>query len=222
MIAGIETDCKLVDAALDQQFAGRGSHDVRKHIAECERCRALYRYLAEEIPAPAVSCEVEDRIAHTIQSSLKPVSRLRSTAAIAAQLTIVFLLISAAVVSRMKVAGFEVMNLPQLIGISAILSFGVVLLAVSLAWQMRPGSLRRIPEWASVGILLAGLLAGIVLLFPWRTPEAFVVRGLQCLGAGLVMAVPVALVFWLLVRRGAPLVSGRSAGHWERSRACWG
>ena len=42
----------------------------------------------------------------------------------------------------MKVAGFDVMNVPQLIGISTILSFGVVLLALSLAWQMRPGSLR--------------------------------------------------------------------------------
>jgi predicted anti-sigma-YlaC factor YlaD len=206
MIAGIKTDCKLVDAELDRQFAGRGSQlspEVQRHLDECERCRTLYSYLAEEFPAYTVSREVEHQIVQTIQGSLKPVSRLRSTAAITAQFMIVFLLISAAVISRMKVVGFEVMNLPQLIGISTILSFGVVLLALSLAWQMRPGSLRRITEWASVGILAAGLLVGIVLLFPWKTSDAFVVRGLRCLRAGLVLAAPVALVFWFLVRRGA-------------------
>ncbi|MGH9647372.1 MAG: NrsF family protein, partial [Bryobacteraceae bacterium] len=81
----------------------------------------------------------------------------------------------------------------------------VVLLALSLAWQMTPGSLRRIPEWASVGILATGLLIGMVLLFPWTMPDAFAVRGLRCLRAGLILAVPASLVFGFLVRRGAPL-----------------
>ncbi len=208
MVAGIKTSCKLVDADLDSQFDGRGSPlspEVQRHLEECERCRTLYNYLAEGFPAGTVSHEMERQIVQTIQGSLKPVSRLRSAAAIAAQLILVFLLISAAVISRMKVAGFEVMSLPQLIGISAILFFGVVLLTMSLAWQMTPGSLRRIPEWASVGILAAGLLVGMVLLFPWTTPDAFTVRGLRCLRAGLILAVPVSLVFWFLVRRGAPL-----------------
>ena len=167
--------------------------------------RTLYSYLAEDFPADTVSRDVEHQIVQTIQGSLKPVSQLRSTAAVAAQLMIVFILISAAVVSRMKVVGFEVMSWPQLIGITTILSSGVVLLALSLAWQMRPGSLRRIPEWASVGILAAGLVVGIVLLFPWKTPDAFVVRGWRCLRTGLMLAVPVSLVFGFLVRRGAPL-----------------
>ena len=208
MLAGVKTDCKVVDAELDRQFAGRGSQlslDAQRHLDECERCRTLYSYLAEEFPAAAVSREVEHHIVQTIQGSLRPVSQLRSTAAIAAQLMIVFLLIVAAVLSKMKVVGLEVMNLPQLIGISTILSSGVVLLALTLAWQMRPGSLRRIPESASVGILAASLMVGIVLLFPWKTPDAFVVRGWRCLRAGLILAGPVSLVFWFLVRRGAPL-----------------
>jgi len=207
MLAVVKTSCKLVDAELDRQFAGRGqvSQEVQSHLDECERCRTLYSFLADDLPAGAVPSELEHRIVQTIQGALKPVSRLRSTAAIAAQLMIVFLLISAAVAGRMKIVGFKTMTLLQVIGITLILSLGVVLLALSLASQMKPGSLRRITGWASVVIPTAGLLAGVVFLFPWKAPDAFVIRGLHCLRVGLAMAAPSALVFWFLVRRGAPL-----------------
>ena len=125
---------------------------------------------------------------------------------------VAFFLIAAAVTSMMKVAGIEAMNLPQLIGISLILALGVALLSLSLAWQMKPGSLQRIPARAAIGILAAGLAAGIVLLFPWRTPEAFLVRGWHCLRAGLALAVPAALVFAFLARRGARLSLGMLGG----------
>src|ERR1051325_2167379 len=138
MLAGIKTGCEVVDADLDRQFAGRGSHlslEVQRHMDGCERCRALYSYLAEEIQTDCVSEDAEEQIIQVMQGSLAPVSRLRSTAAIAAQLMIVVLLIAAAVISRMKVGGFEVMSVSQLSGISTILSFGVVLLTLSLARQ---------------------------------------------------------------------------------------
>ncbi len=208
MLPGVKTDCKLVDAELDRHFAGRNSQlslKAQRHVGECEHCGTLYSYLAGEFSAATVPREVEHRIVQTIQRSLKPVSRLRSPAAIAAQVIIVFLLISAAAISRMKVAGLELMTFPQLIAISTILSLGLSLLAVSLAWQMRPGSLRLIPEWAAVLIPAAALLMVIVLLFPWRTSDEFFGRGWRCLRAGLGLAAPVALVFGYLVRRGAPL-----------------
>src|SRR6185503_14610275 len=56
MLAGVKTDCKVVDAELDRQFAGRGSQlslDAQRHLDECERCRTLYSYLAEEFPVAA-------------------------------------------------------------------------------------------------------------------------------------------------------------------------
>jgi hypothetical protein len=207
-VLGVKPDCKLVDAELDRRFAGRAgrvSPAVQKHLDECDRCRTLYVGLSDELPAGAVPGEVEHRIVQTIQSSLKPVSRLRSTAVLAAQIMIVFLLVSAAVTSRMKVLGLDVMTFAELIAISTILSLGIGLLALSLAWQMRPGSLQRIPNWTSVGILVAALLVVIVSLFPWKTSDEFVTDGWRCLRTGLAVAVPTALVFWILVRRGAPL-----------------
>jgi hypothetical protein len=208
MPAELKTDCKLVDLELDRRFGTQDqplSPQARQHLDECERCRRLYHYLADTLPDFTVSPEVPRRIAERMQKSLKPVPRLRSMPVLAAQLLIVFLLLAAAVTSMMKVVGIEAMSPAQLLGISAILALGVVLLSRSLAWQMTPGSRQRIPAWAAVAILGVGLLVGIVFLFPWRTPEAFLVRGWRCLRAGLVLAVPAAALFWLLVRRGAPL-----------------
>jgi Negative regulator of sigma F len=215
MLAELKTDCKVVDAELDRHLTERApqlSPQAQKHLDECERCRKLYNDLSEALPLGSVRLEVEHRIIHTIQSSLKPVSRLRSSSMIVAQLMIAFFLISTAVTSMMQVTGIEAMNLPQLIGMSLILTLGVALLSLSLAWQMKPGSLQRIPARAAMGILAAGLVAGIAILFPWRTPEAFLVRGWHCMRAGLALAVPAALVFGFLVRRGAPLSLGMLGG----------
>jgi predicted anti-sigma-YlaC factor YlaD len=197
-----------LDAELDKQFGGQSqplSPQARQHLDECERCRKLYKYLAETPPTAAVSPEVQRRIVERAQKSLEPVSQLRSISVLAGQLLIVFVLLAAAASSMMKVAGIEAMNMGELIGISAILALGVVLLSRSLAWQMTPGSMQRIPARTALSILGAGLLIGIVFLFPWKTPEAFMTRGLRCLRIGLTLAVPTVVLFWILVRRGAPL-----------------
>src|SRR5579872_3879127 len=204
----IKAKCTSMDAELDRQFGEESkpfSPQARQHLDECERCRKLYEYLREMPPGSAVSPAVEFRITEKVKGSLKPVSRLYSTPVLAAQLLIVFLLLAAAVTSMMKVVGIEAMNSGQLAGISAILALGVLLLSHSLAWQMTPGSLQRIPAPAAVTILGVGLTAGFVFLFPWHTPEAFLIRGWHCLRAGLALAVPAAVLFWLLVRRGSPL-----------------
>jgi hypothetical protein len=212
MLAGLKTDCKLIDAELDRRFAGGApevSLRVQTHLDECERCRKLHSYLFEGIASPgSVPRELQRRIVLTIRESLKPVMRLRSTSMIVAQLMLAFLLISAALTSMMKIAGIDVMDPRQLIGISLILTLGVTVLSLSLAWQMKPGSLHRIPARAALGILAAGLVVGILILFRWKTPEAFLARGWHCLRAGLAMAVPAAPVFGFLVRRGAPLSFG--------------
>jgi hypothetical protein len=215
MFAGLQTDCKLVDAELDRRFgngAPEPSLQVQGHLDECERCRRLYSYLLEELPSATIPREVHHRIVSTIQDSLKPVSRLRSASIIVAQLIVTYFLIAAVVTSMMKVAGIDAMGPGQLIGISTILVLGVALPATSLAWQMKPGSLQRIPPRAAVAILATGLAVVILLLFPWRTPEAFLVRGWRCLRAGLSMAAPAALVFGFMVRRGALLSLGILGG----------
>ena len=80
MLAGVKTDCKLVDAELDRRFNGGAPGippQAQKHLDQCERCRTLYSHLTEALPPGSVRPEVEHRIVKTIQASLKPVSRLQ-------------------------------------------------------------------------------------------------------------------------------------------------
>jgi hypothetical protein len=75
MLAGLKTDCKLVDSELDRHFAERASPlspQAQRHLEECERCRRLYDDLSAPLPSGSVRPEVEHRIIQTIQSSLNP------------------------------------------------------------------------------------------------------------------------------------------------------
>jgi hypothetical protein len=88
----------------------------------------------------------------------------------------------------------------------------VSLFSLTLAWQIRPGSLQKIPaklSWACFGV---GFLTGAALLFPWRGAEAFVSRGWPCLLTGSAVAIPGGVLFWLLTRRGVPLSAGAFGG----------
>src|SRR4029077_7430607 len=93
----------------------------------------------------------------------------------------------------------------ELLAMAALYATGVSLLAVSLAWQMRPGSYRRVSTTALLGAFGIGLLLGMALLFPWQSSPAFALEGWPCLLGGLGIAVPGALLLWLVVRRGAAL-----------------
>ena len=53
MLAGVKTDCKLVDAELDRRLSGGAPGippQAQKHLDECERCRTLYSHLFEALP----------------------------------------------------------------------------------------------------------------------------------------------------------------------------
>ena len=208
MSAELSTDCKVIDAELDRRFESRTesvSQQARQHLQDCERCRRLYHWISEELPLTDPSPELYREIREKMRSSLKPVSPQPSIRVLAAQFLAVFLLFAAPAIGTLGIAGVHQMGLPQLISISAVLVLGAALLSLSLAWQMTPGSLHIVPARVAVPLLSAGFLVGIALLFPWRAPEAFVRRGWICLQTGLLMALPAAILFWLLVRRGRPL-----------------
>jgi hypothetical protein len=160
--------------------------------------------MTEELVPAHYSPELCGNILSRLESSLKPVVPQASTQSLAARFWIVFLLFASPAIGMMGIAGLRQMELTQIIGISVVLLLGGVLLSLSLAWQMTPGSLQRIPTKVAVPALAAGFLLGTALLFPWHAPTAFFAPGWHCFKMGIAMAVPVAFLFWLLARRGAP------------------
>ena len=212
---GLTTDCASVDRELDTQFGARElgpSNEARQHFQECERCRRLYQWMTEKpIPADG-SPELYRKIQSSLQPSLKPVAPQGSPRSLAARFCTVFLLFALPAIGMMGIAGLRQMDLLQMIGITVVLVVGGMLLSLSLAWQMTPGSLQQIPTKVAVPALAAGFLLGTALLFPWHAPETFFVPGWHCFKVGIAMAVPVSFLFWLLARRGAPLAIGSLGG----------
>jgi hypothetical protein len=161
-------------------------------------------------PAPELAAELSGKISGMLKASLRPVQPMPGTNVLTLQFASVFLVLAMALIGMMGVTGFRTLHLWQVAGIVAILALGVTLLSVALAWQIRPGSLKKISapvSWLCFGL---GFLTGAALLFPWRTAEAwvfpvFAAHGIPCLLTGSAVAVPGGIVFWMLSRRGVPL-----------------
>jgi len=212
--------CKLIDAELDRHFGASGglsteaygkglrlglSRQARQHLEECERCRGLYEWISGEVKAGEPPPALYRKIQRTLQASLEPVSTLPSAQTLVIQFLVAFGLFALPIGGILGFAGFHRMGLVQLIGIAAILAMGAAALSFSLAWQMIPGSVQRFSTGVAIAVLAAGFLGCVGILFPWRTPEAFVAQGWPCSAMGASIAVPAAGLFWLLVRRGARL-----------------
>ena len=212
----ISTDCKVIDAELDRALtAGHAtgrtwklSEQALEHLRNCERCRGLYEWFAKGIPSPEPSPAVYQNVQDELKRSLRPVSPQPAPRFLAAQFLVVFLLFASPAIVMMGPAGLHEMTAIQLVGMVSVLVFGAGLLSLSLAWQMTPGSLHRVPPRVAILSLTAGFLVGVAVLFPWRAPEAFLARGLTCLKGGLLMAIPASLLFWLVLRRGHALGVG--------------
>ena len=168
--------------------------------------------LLEQAPASELSPDLHRKISGALAASLQPVKPMPSAGVLAGQFASIFLVFAAALIATMGVTGFRTLQAWQALGIVAILAVGVSLFSVALAWQIRPGSLQKIPaklSWAYFGV---GFLTGAALLFPWRGTEAFVLHGWPCLLAGSAVAIPGGILFWLLTRRGVPLSAGAFGG----------
>jgi hypothetical protein len=168
--------------------------------------------LLELAAAPALSPELHRKISGALVASLQPVKPMPAARVLAGQFAAIFVVFAAALITMMGVTGFRTLHAWQALGIVAIFAVGVSLFSLTLAWQIRPGSLQKIPvklSWAYFGV---GFLTGAAWLFPWRGAEAFISRGWPCLLTGSAVAIPGGVLFWLLTRRGVPLSAGAFGG----------
>jgi len=203
--------CASINRELDQRFGtprGELSEEARRHLAQCERCRALHAWILESPPRADVSPELRRRISGTLTASLRRVNPRPPISVLAARFLMVFCLFAGVAAAFIGMSGLRYMSTAQLVGMSTIFMAGAALLSLSLAWQMTPGSLQRYAPKTLVPLLAGVFWLSVTLLFSSSVPEAFVTRGLFCLGTGLLMAAPASVLFWLLMRRGSALAMG--------------
>jgi hypothetical protein len=208
MTVELLTECTQVDSELDRQLempASELSFQARRHLDRCERCRNLYKWLSERPAAADASPELRRRIRGVLTASLAPVTPVPGIGILILQLIVMCGVLALALIARMGVAGAEQMSAEQFLGVTGILTAGAALFSMLLAWQMIPGSHRRLSTVLAVAVFGFGLFTGIALLFPWSVSSAAFSLGWPCTVRGLAMAALGAAVIWFVIRRGAPV-----------------
>src|SRR6266700_2367320 len=111
--------------------------------------------LLELAPPPELPSELHCKLSAALAASLQPVKPIPAARALAGQFAAIFLVFATALIAMMGVTGFRALDAWQALGIVVILAVGVSLFSLTLAWQIRPGSLQRIPaklSWAYFGV----------------------------------------------------------------------
>jgi hypothetical protein len=158
------------------------------------------------IPAGEVSGPLRETIERKLAASLSPVKALPSTRWLALGFLAVFVVGAAICVQATDKAGLRLMNVAQIAAMATIFAAGAIGFSIILAQRMIPGA----RTWASPGALwpLAGIVvtAGIAWAFPWSATGVFLSEGWPCSAREAEIAIPAAVLFWFIARRGAPFI----------------
>src|SRR5271156_690708 len=186
-----------------------------RHVVECEGCRLLVTALDKgytSVGPPEVRLR---QIQAAIKEDLRPVRPLASPGVFLLAFMLISLAVAAIGSQLLGVNGWNALSTIQRMTIFAALTASVFLLAISVVRQMAPGGKHSIsPRLLPIGIL-AGLILATAVIFQGRHETAFVPDGLACLRTGMTYSIPAALLFWVLLSRGAvlyPKLTGAAAG----------
>ncbi len=209
--------CEQIDRFFDQQWSGRDQavpQQVAEHLQKCEPCRQLFRLVRRTAPEWEVSPEHQARLTGAVLESLEPVlplARRQFTLDLLGAFLVILLL-------GIAVAGVRspwVMSAGQFVTVTLVLAAGAVMLALSLARQVTPGSAQKIQPGVLLAAIAATFSGSLLLLFPWDMSGRFWFRGLLCFSFGAVLACLATVPLWMIVRRGAllsPALTGASTG----------
>lgn len=203
-------ECELVSRELDGLFGASRcelSPAARRHLAECESCQGLHRWMTEAAEGTGleeVPPELAGRIGGRLKADLKPVRPMPCVMELVLRFLGVFGVLLALLIGLWVWRGMVLMPTWQSAAMVAMAVAGVALLAASVARQMQPGSRRLALEGPALAAAAVALLGGFAVLFPWRQVSGFPAAGWNCFLPGIGMAIPAALVLWFVARRGVP------------------
>jgi hypothetical protein len=189
--------------------------EAAEHISQCENCRRLVWIVGESRAVSSPPSDQTKRITAAMIGNLNPVRPLAPARVFIFAFALAYLTAVALGSWLSGANGWRVLSTFQKGAIFAPLAVCAGLLAWTLVRLMVPGSKHIIPPvLSSIGVLLLLVLV-IATVFHRQQESGFVSPGLQCLKTGAAFAVPAAVLFWLLLRRGAilsPGLTGATAG----------
>ena len=167
----------------------------------------------------AVEPALLQRIASSLEGSLRAVRPLPRTWVLAFGLVLIGATVALAGALRAGFNGFAKMDLLERAVIFPMLLFVAYVAAMEFVNSMIPGSRRRVASTNLLAIVILVLLVIFGLIFRDYHTEHFFSAGILCLVTGVLHAIPVGLLGWLLLRRGfavntlaAGLIGGMLAG----------
>ena len=152
--------------------------------------------------SPGVDPALLDRVSSSIGGSLRPVRPLPPSWVLITALAAVAVTVAVGGAARLGLYGIQEMSAAAIGLVFPLLGVLIWLTAAVCVSEMIPGSRHRIAPGALLAAACAALIAAFALLFHDYSSEDFVAEGIVCLKAGLLHALPAALLGWLVLRRG--------------------
>jgi hypothetical protein len=151
---------------------------------------------------PPVEPELLEKIAASMQSSLRPVRPLPPTWRLAAGLTLICAAVATAAAARIGFYGIDKLDPWERLLIFSTLGVMAWTWGVAFINRLIPGSRQQLSAGTLLSIGTVVLLGVFALVFHDYHTDHFVSAGLVCLRSGLLLAIPAALLSWWLLRRG--------------------
>ena len=199
-------NCKDLEKALSEQ--SRLPLEAQEHVRSCNRCQELVSALNMRVPVEPLSPATLRQIADKMATNLRPVRPMAPARYFLGAFVGIFVSIVALGVYRMGAYAIAVMTPLQTATILSALAISTALLAYSLAHQMVPGSLHRIPPRLLPVAVIISLTIAIIVLFQFQHERNFWGNAWGCIRAGTPIGALAAVPFWMVLRRGAILSPG--------------
>ncbi len=208
-------NCREFENFLLRRASGSSlSRDAREHLESCADCRRLYE-LMESGPAGELDPAIVERAKKAIIPSIRPVRPIASTAIQTLVLIIACAAIAWSGAALSGFGGFFALSLVERVVIFMSLALFAWMAARLLASEMIPGGGLPIrPGWLLAAVC-AAIACEFLVFFHDYDMSGFVPQGIECLVNGLLHAIPVGLVAWIVLRRGfavEPVGAGVAAG----------
>jgi hypothetical protein len=155
------------------------------------------------------------RIADSLKGSLRPVSPLPPSWLLTTGLALICAILAVTAAARAGFYGIEKLTVWERLAIFSTLGLLVWVAGRQFVSQLIPASRQALSAGAFLAIGSAALLGVFALLFSDYHTDHFIAAGLACLLTGLLLAIPAALLGWVLLRRGYavnPVAAGLAGG----------